>query len=65
MEDLVAALCRPGWVDFSRPENQTVAKFINSTDAAVSNSFFHQLLLAIELNLRISARKSPKQPLSN
>jgi hypothetical protein len=52
ISDLVAALCRPGWVDFSLPENQTVAKFLASKNPGISNSFFHQLLLAIELYLR-------------
>lgn len=53
--DLVAALCRSSWVDFSLPQNQTVAHFLASPDPAVSNSFFHQLLLAIELQLRTKA----------
>ncbi|KAI5777165.1 hypothetical protein EDC01DRAFT_429401 [Geopyxis carbonaria] len=58
--DLVAALCRPSWVDFSLTENQTVAHFLANDDTAVSNSFFHQLLLSIELYLRINARDVTK-----
>lgn len=58
ISDLVAALCRPSWVDFSLPENQTVAKFLNNPDPGISNSFFHQLLLATELHLRVKCSKS-------
>ncbi|KAL7268906.1 hypothetical protein RUND412_008451 [Rhizina undulata] len=54
--DLVAALCRPSWVDFSLPENQTIARFLSDPNPAVHNGFFHQLLLSIELYLRINAR---------
>ena len=54
--DLVAALCRPSWVDFSLPKNQTVAQFLSNSDTAISNSFFHQLLLSIELYLRTKSR---------
>lgn len=63
--DLVASLCRPSWVDFSLPENHTVAKFLNNTDPGVSNSFFHQLLLSIELYLRANARRSQTKPLTD
>ncbi|KAI5818941.1 hypothetical protein BZA77DRAFT_242727 [Pyronema omphalodes] len=56
--DLVGVLCRPNWVDFSIPENQTVPQFLNSDDTSVSNSFFHQLLLSIELYLRVKQKGS-------
>lgn len=56
ISDLVAALCRPSWVDFSLVENQTVARFLADPTPGVANSFFHQLLLSIELYLRIKAR---------
>lgn len=52
--DLVAALCRSSWVDFSRPENQVVARFLASSEPNVANNFFHQLLLSVELYLRIN-----------
>jgi hypothetical protein len=63
--DLVASLCRPSWVDFSLPENQTVAKFLNNPDPAISNSFFHQLLLSIELYLRANEKGSRGKPLTD
>lgn len=50
--DLKEALGRQSWVDFSRPENQLVAKFIDTPDTGVRNRFFHQLLLSLELELR-------------
>lgn len=52
--DLVAALCRPSWVDFSRAENHIAARFL--ADPSLSNGFFHQLLLSVELYLRIKTR---------
>lgn len=56
ISDLVAALCRPSWVDFSLIENQTIARFLSDPTPGVANSFFHQLLLSVELYLRINAR---------
>ncbi|CAZ83617.1 unnamed protein product [Tuber melanosporum] len=56
ISDLVAALCRPSWVNFSSSENQTIARFLSDPNPGVANSFFHQLLLSIELYLRINAR---------
>jgi hypothetical protein len=41
------------WIDFSIPKNQVVAKFWDSPDEKVKTRFFHQLLLAVELHLRI------------
>jgi hypothetical protein len=41
------------WIDFSIPKNQVVAKFWDSPDDKVKTRFFHQLLLAVELHLRI------------
>jgi hypothetical protein len=41
------------WIDFSLPKNQVVARFWDSPDDKVKTKFFHQLLLAIELHLRI------------
>lgn len=53
ISDLISALLRPSWIDFSLPENQVVSRFLRSTEPGVTNAFFHQLLLALELYLRI------------
>ena len=42
-----------GWVDFSDPRHQVLAKFVNSKDASTRHLFFHQLVLSVELYLRI------------
>ncbi|CAD6505664.1 BgTH12-01154 [Blumeria graminis f. sp. triticale] len=54
--DLVRALSRHEWIDFSQSENQVVAQFfIDKTlsEKQISKPFFHQLLIAIELEMRI------------
>jgi hypothetical protein len=57
--DLIVVLSRPEWIDFSRPENQVVAKFFANatyTDNGRYKIFFHQLLLSMELDLRINSK---------
>jgi hypothetical protein len=57
--DLIVVLSRPEWTDFSRPENQIVAKFFANatyTDHGRYKTFFHQLLLSMELELRINSK---------
>jgi hypothetical protein len=57
--DLIVVLSRKEWIDFSRPENQVVAKFFANAayaDEGRYKLFFHQLLLSMELDLRISSR---------
>lgn len=54
--DLIDVLARPEWIDFSRPENQIVPEFFYRDDSAGNNKFFHQLLLSLELFLRITSR---------
>lgn len=51
--DLITVLTNSEWIDFSLPKNQVVAKFFDSNDAVKKQQFFHQLLLAVELYLRI------------
>lgn len=55
--DLILVLSRPGyWIDFSLPKNQIVTRFIFDTahiNHAQYLKFFHQLLLSMELDLRI------------
>ncbi|KAL1620785.1 hypothetical protein SLS56_009509 [Neofusicoccum ribis] len=50
---LITVLTNQDWVDFSQPKNQVVAKFFDSKDIARKTKFFHQLLLAVELYMRI------------
>ncbi|POS85430.1 hypothetical protein EPUL_003592, partial [Erysiphe pulchra] len=53
---LVKALSRQSWIDFSKKKNQIVANFfMNATysDKGRHKLFFHQLLLGLELELRI------------
>ncbi|KAJ6260390.1 hypothetical protein Dda_4616 [Drechslerella dactyloides] len=59
--DLIDVLARPEWIDFSRQENQIVPEFFYRDDSAGNNKFFHQLLLSLELFLRITSRS----PLNN
>ncbi|CAG8953769.1 hypothetical protein HYFRA_00006660 [Hymenoscyphus fraxineus] len=57
--DLITVLSRRDWIDFSKPENQVVAKFFASaayTDHGRYKIFFYQLLLSIELDLRIHSK---------
>ena len=57
--DLIIVLSRPEWIDFSRPENQVVAKFFANatyTDNGRYKIFFHQLLLSMELDFRIHSK---------
>ncbi|KAK4189891.1 hypothetical protein QBC35DRAFT_123364 [Podospora australis] len=57
--DLIMVLSRPDWIDFTNPRNQVATKFIfdtSETNAQQYRKFFHQLLLSIELDLRINSR---------
>ncbi|KAF2671627.1 hypothetical protein BT63DRAFT_422173 [Microthyrium microscopicum] len=51
--DLMYVLMNRDWIDFSIPKNQVVAKFFDSPDERIKTRFFHQLLLAAELHIRI------------
>lgn len=55
--DLITVLTNPRWIDFSLPKNQVVAKFFDSPDQVRKQDFFHQLLLSVELHLRIHSRE--------
>lgn len=59
--DLILVLSRPGhWIDFSSPKNQIVTRFIFDTTHVHHEqylNFFHQLLLSMELDLRIHSRQ--------
>lgn len=54
--DLIVVLTHPTWIDFSNPKNQVVAKFFDSPDQHKKHDFFHQLLLSVELYLRIHSK---------
>ncbi|KAK7742239.1 hypothetical protein SLS62_010758 [Diatrype stigma] len=60
--DLVTALSSEDWIDFTNPRNQVITKFIYDTGGGSREShgqyfkFFYQLLLSLELDLRINSR---------
>ncbi|TVY55289.1 hypothetical protein LCER1_G002714 [Lachnellula cervina] len=58
--DLIVVLTRRQWIDFSLPGNQVVAKFFANatyTDNGGYKTFFHQLLLSLELDFRIHSKR--------
>lgn len=58
--DLIQVLSKPEWIDFTNPKNQVVTRFIFDTgfhDFGLYHKFFHQLLLSLELDLRINSRR--------
>jgi hypothetical protein len=55
--DLITVLTSPKWIDFSLPKNQVIAKFFDAPDQQKKQEFFHQLLLSVELHLRIHSRE--------
>ncbi|KAG5985280.1 hypothetical protein E4U55_007383 [Claviceps digitariae] len=57
--DLLLVLSRPDWIDFTEPKNQVVTRFIFNSEYVkpeVYRRFFHQLLLSLELDMRIHSR---------
>ncbi|KAF1938175.1 hypothetical protein EJ02DRAFT_355070 [Clathrospora elynae] len=54
--DLITVLSNPQWIDFSLPKNQVIAKFFDAPDQRKKQDFFHQLLLSVELYLRIHSK---------
>ncbi|CAJ2511532.1 Uu.00g071570.m01.CDS01 [Anthostomella pinea] len=57
--DLVMCLSSPDWIDLTNPKNQVVTKFIYDTGPTNHDQyhkFFYQLLLSLELELRINSR---------
>lgn len=59
IQDLIVILLNPDWIDFSKINNQVVAKFFDSPDQHRKHEFFHQLLLSTELYLRIHSNSTP------
>jgi hypothetical protein len=63
--DLIMVLSRKDWIDFSKHENQVVAKFFSNatyTEHGRYKLFFHQLLLSMELYLRIHSKQHAAEP---
>ncbi|KAK1988294.1 hypothetical protein LZ30DRAFT_578521 [Colletotrichum cereale] len=57
--DLIMVLSRPDWIDFTNPKNQVVTRFIfdpGHTSQHQYIKFCHQLVLSMELDLRINSR---------
>ncbi|CAF9931154.1 hypothetical protein IMSHALPRED_008545 [Imshaugia aleurites] len=52
---LIAALSNPGWIDFREPTSQVLANYYDTEDVDVEKLFWHQLLLSVELDLRLRA----------
>lgn len=52
---LVAALNNPVWTDFRDPNSQVLAEYFDSHDVELEERFYRQLLLSVELSLRIKA----------
>lgn len=59
--DLLTVLTNQEWIDFSQPKNQVVAKYFDSKDNARKTRFFHQLLLGVELYMRIHLEGHAKE----
>ncbi|KAL2684854.1 hypothetical protein Neosp_005945 [[Neocosmospora] mangrovei] len=58
--DLILVLSRPEWIDFSNPRNQVATRFIfdrGEENREQYQKFFHQLLLSLELELRIQSQQ--------
>ncbi|KAG6038211.1 hypothetical protein E4U41_004443 [Claviceps citrina] len=58
--DLLLVLSRPDWIDFTEAKNQVVTRYIFNAEYVnpdLYRKFFHQLLLSLELDLRIHSRR--------
>ncbi|KAG5958057.1 hypothetical protein E4U58_005557 [Claviceps cyperi] len=58
--DLLLVLSRPEWIDFTEAKNQVVTRFIFNPEHVkpeVYRKFFHQLLLSLELHMRIHSQQ--------
>ncbi len=52
---LIAALSNPCWIDFRDPTSQVLANYYDTEDVDVEEHFWQQLLLSVELDLRLRA----------
>lgn len=55
MAVLVAALNNPVWIDFRETKSQVLARFFDTQNLDAEKLFYQQLLLSVELSLRIQA----------
>lgn len=55
MAALVVALNNPIWVDFRGQESQVLAQYFDAENPEVEELYYQQLLLSVELSLRIKA----------
>ncbi|KAF2200260.1 hypothetical protein GQ43DRAFT_472889 [Delitschia confertaspora ATCC 74209] len=62
MTDLITVLTSDRWIDFTNPKNQVVAKYFDSSSLNKKQDFFHQLLLSVELYLRIHSPGHEEKP---
>jgi hypothetical protein len=63
--DLIFALSGPQWIDFSDPRNHIVGNFLAGASYGEEDrykKFFHQLLLSLELDLRINSKHHAEEP---
>ncbi|SLM33864.1 hypothetical protein LPUS_02460 [Lasallia pustulata] len=51
--DLIMVLDHERWTDFSQLGNQVISGFFKTPDPQAARAFFHQLLLGVELYLRL------------
>lgn len=58
---LIAALSSPVWVDFGDPISQVLANYYDTEDVDVEKHFWQQLLLSVELDLRLQATGPQEQ----
>lgn len=52
---LIAALSNSSWIDFRDPSSQVLANYYDTEDTDVEEHFWQQLLLSVELDLRLRA----------
>lgn len=58
---LIAALSDRSWIDFREPTSQVLANYYDPEDADVEVHFWQQLLLSVELDLRLRAAGDQEQ----
>ena len=58
---LIAALSNPFWIDFGDPTSHVLADYYDTEDVEVEKHFWHQLLLSVELDLRLRAAGDQEQ----